>query len=137
MNENYFETKEGSRIFYNLVCYVSDNFVTAFDDQLEFSDKNEKSFFIECYDEWLNLPKEPTIFLLRYKNETPIAISDFRKNKFEIHKDGSIYRIIAFVEGHEYFDKFYASDTECERCFNEINEFILSGRKKLVLDWRE
>lgn len=93
--------------------------------------------FIKEYNEWLLLPKEPTIIILFGCTETPVTTSP--KDLFIKLSDDKQSLILYLQNGTHYVhktvlfqDKLSALDE-----LNNITEFIISGNKKLILDWSE
>lgn len=140
-NENYFETKDGHKLFYNLVVALSsindiECYVKVGKDLSDYYilDEEEKEDFYKKYNEWLNLPKESTIFILR-NGCTPLIFL-VSQSYFVIDGENKTIEIRSPTLCLNIKQKIYKNNEDRDLEFEKIQEFILSGRKKLVLDWR-
>ena len=133
-NENYFETKDGNKIFYILCKSIVEDEVYCSHLSYPFAVGSEIKEFHKAYNEWLSLPKEPTIFILR-NGCTPLIFL-VSQSYFVIDGENKTIEIRSPTLCLNIKQKIYKNNEDRDLEFEKIQEFILSGRKKLVLDWR-
>lgn len=138
MNDQIFRT-DGQNITFNSVRFYkicSERISVEIDTKYPIDlDKTTGEEFIKQYNEWLLLPKEPTIIIKFDESETPI-ISDVKDIFFKIENIKDTISV-TIQNGVHYVNKtvYFKDSQQALENLKIVQDFIISGNKRLVLNW--